>query len=90
MRRRQVKRQEKTCHGRQQRPRTCHPPPARSGPQPAVIQMRDGDVFVTLVSGEYGVSPGQACVFYADDNIRLRGESRLDNHYGLYLNDMGW
>jgi hypothetical protein len=29
-------------------------------------------------------------VFYADDNIRLRGESRLDNHYGLYLNDMGW
>ncbi|UYN98177.1 MAG: tRNA 2-thiouridine(34) synthase MnmA [Devosia sp.] len=37
------------------------------GPQPAVIQMRDGAVYVTLVSGEYGVSPGQACVFYADD-----------------------
>ena len=37
------------------------------GPQPAVIQMRDGDVYVTLVSGEYGISPGQACVFYADD-----------------------
>jgi tRNA-specific 2-thiouridylase len=37
------------------------------GPQPAVIQSRDGEVYVTLVSGEYGISPGQACVFYADD-----------------------
>lgn len=37
------------------------------GPQPAVVQMRGEDVFVTLVSGEYGISPGQACVFYADD-----------------------
>lgn len=39
------------------------------GPQPAVIQMRDGAVYVTLVSGEYGISPGQACVFYADDGV---------------------
>ena len=39
-----------------------------TGPQSAVIHSRDGDVFVTLVSGEYGVSPGQACVFYADDS----------------------
>ena len=31
-------------------------------------QSRDGEVFVTLVSGEYGISPGQACVFYADDS----------------------
>jgi len=38
------------------------------GPQPAVIQLRDGAVHVTLVAGEYGVSPGQACVFYADDS----------------------
>ncbi len=38
------------------------------GPQPAVIQMVDGAVMVTLVSGEYGISPGQACVFYADDS----------------------
>ncbi|ODT68822.1 MAG: tRNA 2-thiouridine(34) synthase MnmA [Pelagibacterium sp. SCN 63-23] len=38
------------------------------GPQPAVIQTRDGQVYVTLVSGEYGISPGQACVFYADDS----------------------
>lgn len=39
------------------------------GPQPAVIQMRDDAVYVTLVSGEYGISPGQACVFYADDGV---------------------
>ncbi|ODT70467.1 MAG: tRNA 2-thiouridine(34) synthase MnmA [Pelagibacterium sp. SCN 63-23] len=39
------------------------------GPQPAVIQMRDGEVYVTLVSGEYGISPGQACVFYTDDSV---------------------
>jgi tRNA-specific 2-thiouridylase len=38
------------------------------GPQPAVIQLVDGEVMVTLVSGEYGISPGQACVFYADDS----------------------
>jgi tRNA-specific 2-thiouridylase len=38
------------------------------GPQPAVIQQRGEDVFVTLVTGEYGISPGQACVFYADDS----------------------
>ena len=37
------------------------------GPQPAVIQMQGDSVYVTLVSGEYGISPGQACVFYADD-----------------------
>jgi tRNA-specific 2-thiouridylase len=34
-----------------------------------VIQQHNGDVFVTLVSGEYGISPGQACVFYADDSV---------------------
>ncbi|GLQ55840.1 tRNA-specific 2-thiouridylase MnmA [Devosia nitrariae] len=37
------------------------------GPQSGVVSMRDGEVFVTLVAGEYGVSPGQACVFYADE-----------------------
>ncbi len=35
-------------------------------PQPAVIQVRDGEVFATLIAGEHGISPGQACVFYAD------------------------
>jgi tRNA-specific 2-thiouridylase len=38
------------------------------GPQSGVVFMRDGAVHVTLVAGEYGVSPGQACVFYADDS----------------------
>jgi tRNA-specific 2-thiouridylase len=38
------------------------------GPQPAVIQMQNGEVYVTLVTGEYGISPGQACVFYADES----------------------
>ena len=36
-------------------------------PQSAVVQMREDDVFVTLIAGENGVAPGQACVFYADD-----------------------
>jgi tRNA-specific 2-thiouridylase len=37
------------------------------GPQPAVVYLRDGAVHVDIDGGEYGVSPGQACVFYADD-----------------------
>ncbi|SDG53691.1 tRNA-specific 2-thiouridylase [Pelagibacterium luteolum] len=36
-------------------------------PQEAVIQMRDGEVYVTLISGETGIAPGQACVLYSDD-----------------------
>jgi tRNA-specific 2-thiouridylase len=42
------------------------------GPQPGVVSMRDGAVFVTLVAGEYGVSPGQACVFYADEGAEAQ------------------
>jgi tRNA-specific 2-thiouridylase len=37
-------------------------------PQQAVIGLADGEVVVTLIAGEYGISPGQACVFYADDS----------------------
>jgi tRNA-specific 2-thiouridylase len=37
-------------------------------PQQAVIGLADGEVTVTLIAGEYGISPGQACVFYADDS----------------------
>ncbi|HVW93489.1 MAG TPA: tRNA 2-thiouridine(34) synthase MnmA [Devosia sp.] len=37
-------------------------------PQPAVIGLEDGEVVVTLAAGEYGISPGQACVFYADES----------------------
>ncbi|WP_196260596.1 tRNA 2-thiouridine(34) synthase MnmA [Pelagibacterium limicola] len=36
-------------------------------PQEAVIQIRDGEVYVTLVAGEAGIAPGQACVLYSDD-----------------------
>lgn len=36
-------------------------------PQPGAVHMTGGEVFVTLFAGEYGISPGQACVFYADD-----------------------
>ena len=37
-------------------------------PQQAVIGLSGDDVLVTLIAGEYGISPGQACVFYADDS----------------------
>jgi tRNA-specific 2-thiouridylase len=36
-------------------------------PQSGVVHRHGDDVFVTLYAGEYGISPGQACVFYADD-----------------------
>lgn len=39
------------------------------GPQSAVIQVRDGEIYVTLIAGEHGISPGQACVFYADGEV---------------------
>ncbi len=37
-------------------------------PQQGAVRMVDGEVFVTLFAGEYGISPGQACVFYADES----------------------
>ena len=37
-------------------------------PQSGAVHMADGEVFVTLFAGEYGISPGQACVFYADES----------------------
>jgi tRNA-specific 2-thiouridylase len=33
-------------------------------PQPALLRWRAGEAEVELLSGEYGVSPGQACVVY--------------------------
>lgn len=38
-------------------------------PQQGAVHMEDGEVMVTLFAGEYGISPGQACVFYADDTV---------------------
>jgi tRNA-specific 2-thiouridylase len=34
-------------------------------PVPALVKARDGRVTVAITGGEFGVSPGQACVFYA-------------------------
>ena len=39
-------------------------------PQPAILHVQDGNVMVELPDGEFGVSPGQACVFYASTDIR--------------------
>jgi tRNA-uridine 2-sulfurtransferase len=33
-------------------------------PQPALLRREGGELSVDLLAGEYGVSPGQACVFY--------------------------
>ncbi|MEP1207635.1 MAG: tRNA 2-thiouridine(34) synthase MnmA [Rhizobiaceae bacterium] len=50
-------------------------------PRPARLTVEGGDggeggesgsIFVTLAEGEDGVSPGQACVFYADESPRCR------------------
>ncbi len=38
------------------------------GPKPAIIQLIDGEIYVTITDGEDGISPGQACVFYADES----------------------
>jgi tRNA-specific 2-thiouridylase len=37
-------------------------------PQSGVIHAQGNEVYVTLYAGEYGISPGQACVFYADES----------------------
>ena len=41
-------------------------------PRDAVLTVEQGSVFVTLVDGEDGISPGQACVFYHDGEPRTR------------------
>jgi hypothetical protein len=58
---------------------------SHSIPQP----FPDGTLRVR-VTQDYPLRMPMHRAFYADDEIELRGESRLDNHYGLYLNDMGW
>lgn len=37
-------------------------------PASGTVHLEGENVFVTLLEGEYGISPGQACVFYADDS----------------------
>jgi len=41
-------------------------------PQRAEIRLRDGEVQVSLLDGETGVAPGQACVFYAGEGEGAR------------------
>ncbi|MGI9366559.1 MAG: tRNA 2-thiouridine(34) synthase MnmA [Rhizobiaceae bacterium] len=41
-------------------------------PRAASLTIEDDRVFVILAEGEDGISPGQACVFYADDSPRCR------------------
>ena len=41
-------------------------------PQPALLFQQDGRSAIRLQNGEYGVSPGQACVFYDGDAPRAR------------------
>jgi len=41
-------------------------------PQSAVLLERDGEIYVTLIAGEHGISPGQACVFYANDGAQTQ------------------
>jgi tRNA-specific 2-thiouridylase len=41
-------------------------------PQPALLRLVEGEAEVELSAGEYGVSPGQACVFYDGAGPRAR------------------
>ncbi len=41
-------------------------------PMPASVHLLDGQPIVGIHSGEYGVSPGQACVFYEGDSAGAR------------------
>ncbi|MBK8457377.1 MAG: tRNA 2-thiouridine(34) synthase MnmA [Phyllobacteriaceae bacterium] len=42
-------------------------------PRPAMLHAESGRVRVDLTEGETGVAPGQACVFYGEDNERVLG-----------------
>jgi len=41
-------------------------------PQPAILKNVDGEIVVELPDGEFGVSPGQACVFYESTDPQAR------------------
>ncbi len=41
-------------------------------PQPALLRLIEGEPEVELLDGEYGFSPGQACVVYEDASDRAR------------------
>lgn len=41
-------------------------------PQPAILRIVEGEISVELPDGEFGVSPGQACVFYESTDPQAR------------------
>jgi len=41
-------------------------------PRPAHLTIEEDGVFVTLIDGEDGISPGQACVFYETEDAKTR------------------
>jgi tRNA-uridine 2-sulfurtransferase len=41
-------------------------------PAPAVLESKDGEIYVEFVDDESGVAPGQACVFYENAEPRAR------------------
>lgn len=49
-------------------------------PAPAILRVENGTVSVELVRGEAGVAPGQACVFFENDdaNARVLGGGWID------------
>ena len=58
-----------------------------AGPlQPATVRFENGSVFVNLADGEEGVSPGQACVFYAatGGGERLLGGGWIQSAQGAF------
>ncbi|MEM1316896.1 MAG: tRNA 2-thiouridine(34) synthase MnmA [Pseudomonadota bacterium] len=55
-------------------------------PRPARLTLEDGAAFITLADGEDGISPGQACVFYEDENpqTRVLGGGWIAKTYGEF------
>jgi len=60
---------------------------------PGAGQFGDGTIPQTLhvtARQDYNLWVPLHRVFYADDTVRLTGESEVENHYALYINDLDW
>ena len=53
------------------------------------VALADGTLRIR-VHQDYPLRMPMHRAFYAADSVELVGESRLDNHYPLYLEDRGW
>ena len=49
-----------------------------------------GGPLTVTVSQSYPLTMPGHRAFYADDIMPLEGETKMENHYSLYMNDMGW